>query len=571
MKACMSFDGFMARGITNELAEQLTYGRVSRIHQPFDTELIFTIRAKGKNHSLLLSANASFARIHITTKKYENPQSPPMFCMLLRKYVERSIIEKIEQFEMDRIIIFHFRNKDELGDDKQLKLYVEIMGRHSNITLVDHDGTILDSIKHVPPFQNRHRTILPGHTYKLPPAQQKENPFTMDEEQLLKKIDFNAGKMDRQLVTHIAGLSPQLAKEIVHRAHPFVNQTSLPKAFFEVIHLCENHSYTPEMISTESKEYYSMIPLTHIEKGKRETFSSLSELLDTFYYNKAERDRVRQQAQDVERFIRNEWRKNNNKIKKLNRSLQRAKRAEDYQKMGELLTAHLHTVSRGDEEVEVVDYYDEDGKTVTIPLDPEKTPAENAQQYFTKYNKAKNTTKHVIAELKKTRMEIDYFNRLIQQIESASIEDIEEIREELIDEGYIRKRTKKRRKSKKPTLEVYESTSGILFYVGKNNRQNDYLTSRFARREDIWLHTKDIPGSHVVIRSGDPDEQTLIEAAIVAAYFSKARQSSSVPVDYTQVRHVRKPRGAKPGYVIYDQQKTLFVTPDEKIVHTLRK
>ncbi|MDT8859087.1 NFACT family protein [Alkalihalobacillus sp. MEB130] len=569
----MSFDGFMTRAMTHELKTLLTSGRISKIYQPYKTELLFTIRAKGKNHQLLLSANANFARLHVTKEKYDNPSTPPMFCMLLRKHLEGSIIEEIEQLDMERVIVFHIKNKDELGDETFKLLYIEIMGRHSNITLVDKQtGVILDSIKHISPTQSSYRTVMPGQLYKLPPEQNKANPFKLDADELLKLIDFNAGKIDRQLVSQIAGLSPQLASEILFQAGSFVNRTTLPPAFLTIMDRLYKHDYQPEMVTVDGKESYSIIPLEHL-KGERKLYQTVSELLDRFYYGKAERDRVKQQAHDLERFLRNEWQKNNKKIKKLQQTLNQAERAKEYQKLGELLTANLHMVKRGDKQVEVIDYYDLEGGTTIITLDPQKSPSDNAQAYFKKYNKAKNSVAVVEEQIKKAEEEVIYFDQLIQQMESAAPRDIEEIREELMEEGYIRRRVKQQKKKKetKPQLEHYISTNGIEFFVGKNNKQNDYVTNKFARQDEIWLHTKDIPGSHVVIRSTEPDEETLLEAATVAAFYSKAKQSSSVPVDYTKIRHVKKPNGAKPGYVIYDNQTTIFVTPNEDMVRALKK
>ncbi|MFC0473114.1 NFACT family protein [Halalkalibacter kiskunsagensis] len=569
----MSFDGFMTRAMTHELKTLLTSGRISKIYQPYKTELIFTIRAKGKNHHLLLSANASFARIHITKEKYDNPSTPPMFCMLLRKHLEGSIIEEIEQLDMERVIIFHIKNKDELGDETYKKLYIEIMGRHSNISLVDKKtGLILDSIKHISPAQSSYRTVMPGQIYKLPPEQHKADPFKLDSDELLKRIDFNAGKIDKQLVGQIAGLSPQLAREITFQSGSFVNRNTLPPAFLKIMNRLQEHDYHPEMITVDGKESFSIVPLEHV-KGERKAFQSVSELLDRFYYGKAERDRVKQQAHDLERFLRNEWQKNKKKIKKLEQTLHQAERAKEYQKLGELLTANLHMVKRGDKQVEVIDYYDEEGGMTLIKLDPQKNPSDNAQAYFKKYNKAKNSVAVVEEQIEKAKEEVIYFDQLIQQMESAAPKDIEEIREELIEEGYIRRRLKQQKKKKetKPQLEQYVSTNGIEFFVGKNNKQNDYVTNKFARQDEIWLHTKDIPGSHVVIRSTEPDEETLLQAATVAAFYSKAKQSSSVPVDYTKIRHVKKPNGSKPGYVIYDNQTTMFVTPNEDLVRALRK
>ncbi|WP_096199305.1 Rqc2 family fibronectin-binding protein [Bacillus sp. FJAT-45350] len=569
----MSFDGLMTKAISEEIADTLTTGRISRIYQPFKTELIFTIRSQGKNHQLLLSANPSFARVHITKEKYDNPSTPPMFCMLLRKHLEGSIIESIQQIEMERIIMIDLKGKNEIGDVSYKRLMIEIMGRHSNIILLDREtNKILDSIKHISLAQSSQRTVLPGQDYTMPPAQEKTNPFSVDEEGFIKKIDFNKGKLDKQILEQFSGLSPVVTKEIVHRAG-MANKETLANVFFEVVTPLAKGDYQPQMIVTDSKEYFSIINLTHVS-GEVRTFDSTSELLDRYYYGKAERDRVKQQAHDLERFLKNELQKNVKKIKKLERTLDDAEKAKKFQKYGELLTANLYAINRGEESVEVIDYYDENGSTVSISLDPQKSPSDNAQNYFKKYNKAKNSVQVVQDQIQKAEEEIQYLEQLIQQMETASPGDIEEIREELIEEGYIRKRQKggnRKKKNVKPQIEQYVSSSGIEMLVGKNNKQNEYVTNRLARQDEIWLHTKDIPGSHVVIRSIEPDETTLLEAANLAAYFSKARQSSSVPVDYTKIRHVKKPNGSKPGFVIYDNQTTIYVTPDADLVLQLRK
>ncbi|MFS0787088.1 NFACT RNA binding domain-containing protein [Shouchella sp. 1P09AA] len=567
----MSYDGMMTRAITHEL-QHLIGGRISKIHQPFKTELILTIRAKGKNHALLASANAQFARLHLTEEKYDNPSEPPMFCMLLRKHLEGGFVQSITQDGFDRVVRMTVANKDELGDQTERTLVFEIMGRHSNIVLLNpHTDMILDSIKHVRFDQSSYRTVGPGQTYKTPPAQDKKDPLQANANDVLKQIDFNSGKLDKQLVSAFAGLSPLLTKEIVSRA-PFANQTSLPESFLGIMEALREHQYSFEYVKGE-KETFSYVSLQHVE-GERQLFSSASELLDSFFYGKAERDRVKQQAHDLDRLLKNEYQKNVRKQKKLEQTLTQAEEASKFQKLGELLTANMHLVQRGHTQIEVVDYYDETGGMVAIELDPQKTPSENAQWYFKKYQKAKTARLEVVEQMNRTEQELAYLESLIQQMDSASPRDVEEIREELMEEGYLKKRLQQGKKKKKqattPTLERYQSSTGIEFLVGKNNRQNEYLSNRFARQNDIWLHTKDIPGSHVVIRADEPDDTTLAEAALVAAFFSKARDSGSVPVDYTKIRHVKKPNGAKPGYVTYDNQSTLFVTPNEQKVRQLK-
>ncbi|TLS35273.1 Rqc2 family fibronectin-binding protein [Pseudalkalibacillus caeni] len=567
----MSFDGIVTRAVADELTETLLNGRVSKIYQPYKSDLVFVIRSGRKNHHLLVSANPSFSRIHVTEQSYDNPKEPPMFCMLLRKHLDGSILEKIEQVEMERIFHLTFRTRNELGDVSYRKLIIEIMGRHSNIILVNEENMILDSIKHLSPAVNRHRTVLPGQPYVAPPAQEKISPLEVDEEQFLHRIDFNSGKLDRQIVNEFSGVSPLIAKEVLSRAG-LANRASLTGSFFEVMDKVRNREYVPQMVFTENKEFFSVVELSHLE-GEKKTFDSVSELLDRFYFGKAERDRVKQQTNDLEKFLVNERKKNVKKIKKLESTLKSAEKADEFQLYGELLTANMHAVKRGDKNIEVINYYDENGATIDIPLDPQKTPSENAQDYFKKYNKAKNSLSIVNEQIENAHEEIDYLDQLIQQLESASPRDVEEIREELEEQGYIRKRSKRTKPTKntRPTLDRYVSSDGTELLVGKNNKQNEYLTNRLASKTETWLHTKDIPGSHVVIRNPEFTEQTLLEAANLAAYFSKARESGSVPVDYTLIKHVKKPSGAKPGYVTYDNQNTVYVTPDPDLVLQLKR
>lgn len=569
----MSFDGLFTRAITHELNSLLKGGRINKIHQPYKNEVIMAVRANGVNHKLLLSAHPSYARVQITNEQYDNPNEPPMFCMLLRKHLEGFIIEDIKQAGLDRMIIFEVKGRNEIGDISYKQLIVEIMGRHSNIIIVDKSrNVILDSIKHVTFAVNTHRAIMPGQEYIMPPQQEKLNPLDAIEEDVLRAIDFNSGNLDKQLVASFAGISPILAKEIVYKAG-LANRTTLPKAFIDVMSQIKNHDYAPSITYGTNKEAFYLVPLMHL-KGEVKSYESLSSLLDRYYFGKAERDRVKQQGNDLERLIINEKEKNEKKIKKLESTLDDAKKAEQFQLYGELLTANIFMAQKGMKEITVVNYYDEDGASITIPLDPRKTPSENAQKYFTKYQKAKNSVSIVMEQIELAKGETAYFEGLIQQVEAASPKDLEEIREELIEGGYIRARQKKSNKNKqnlKPVLEKYQSSDGTEIIVGKNNKQNDYLTNKVAARDDIWLHTKDIPGSHVVIRSKEPSEDCILEAAQIAAYFSKARSSSSVPVDFTKVRHVKKPSGAKPGFVIYEQQQTVYVTPDEDLILKLKQ
>ncbi|MED1112806.1 Rqc2 family fibronectin-binding protein [Bacillus paramycoides] len=568
----MAFDGLFTRAITHEIANSLQTGRISKIYQPSKYEILLHIRANGKNQKLILSSHPTYARMHLTNQNYDSPAIPPMFCMLLRKHLEGGFIEKIEQIDLERIIQITVRSRNEIGDESLKTLVIEIMGRHSNIILVDtKTNVILDSLKHVSLAVNRHRTVYAGAEYVAPPAQHKINPLHIENaDDFIRPLDFLSGNMDKQLVGAFMGISPLFAKEVVKKAG-MVNEEALSEAFFILQNPLLTHQYVPTMITANGKEFFYLFPLSHLQ-GNEKAFSSVSELLDRFFFGKAERDRVKQQAHDLERFMQNEKSKNEKKLIKLEKTLQDAGKADKYQLFGELLTANMYALKKGDKDIEVVNYYDENSGTVKITLDPLKTPSENAQRYFQKYQKAKNSVAIVEEQIEKTNEEILYFDSLLQQMEAASSKDIEEIREELAEEGYVRSRKTKNAKKKptKPILDKYLASDGTEIFVGKNNKQNDYLTTKFARRDEIWLHTKDIPGSHVVIRSLEPAEETLLEAAKIAAYFSKAKDSSSVPVDFTKIRHVKKPSGAKLGFVTYDNQQTIYVTPDADTVMKLK-
>lgn len=331
--------------------------------------------------------------------------------------------------------------------------------------------------------------------------------------------------------------------------------------------------FQPTIVYGTEKERFAAILLTHVQ-GERHTFKRMHDCVAAFYEGKAERDAVRNQVHDLTRFVQNAWKKNEKKIKKLKKDLHDTEKADRYRLFGELLTAYMYQIQPGESEIEVVNYYDEAGDTVTIPLDPRLSPSDNAQRYFKRYNKAKASRRHLTEQMTKAEEENTYFATILQQLESADLEDVADIREELVQEGYFRKqktpRSRKQAGKTKPQLTVIQSSEGVPIYVGRNNRQNEYLTNRLANSNDTWLHTKDIPGSHVVVRGADFGEITLREAAQIAAYFSKGRNSSQVPVDYTLIKHVRKPKGAKPGYVIYDNQKTLYVKPDASFIRRMK-
>lgn len=557
----MAFDGLFTKAMTTEL-QKLVTGRITKIHQPNMQEIILHIRANGENCKLLFSIHPSYARVHLTEQAIENPSEPPMFCMLLRKHIDGGFISKITQLDADRIVIFEIQSKNEIGDPIVRELHAEIMGRHSNLILIDKESNkIVDSLKHLSPAVNSYRTILPGQPYVAPPAQSKVNPFTITNEEI--ENFFAEEKTAKDIVTHFTGFSTIHAQEVLYR---IAEEKSSLVAFQQFMQQIAHGGEKPTYIEVDGKTYFSPNDLTHL-KGEKTTYPSLGTLLDRVFFARAERDRVKQQAGDLERWLQNEIDKLKLKTKKLQKDYERASKLDKFQLYGELLMANLYAFEKGVKEVRVINYYSEDGEEITIPVSERKTPVENAQSYYTKYNKAKTALIMVKEQLEKAQEEIEYLEMLSQQVQQAAPADIEEIREELAEQGYLRLRaSKKKKKTSKPEPEHFISSTGIPISVGKNNKQNDYLTFKLAKKSDIWLHTKDIPGSHVVIHSNTPDEKTLQEAAMLSAYYSKARESSSVPVDYTEIRQVKKPNGSKPGFVIYFEQKTIYVTPSAELI-----
>lgn len=570
----MAFDGFVTRAVVHELKENIVGGRITKIHQPHHTDLVFQIRTPKGNVRLLMSANPTYPRVHLTTEEFVNPTEAPMFCMLLRKYCEGGTIEEISQVDMERIIHIHVRRRDELGDTSYKRIVVEIMGRHSNIILMDPlTHTIIDSAQHVTHAVSQYRQVLPGRPYVAPPQQGKQNPLAVDQDRFISALDWNAGKWDRQLVNAFTGLSPLLAQEIVHRAG-LLTREALWHSFSQLMEQMAAHRYQPVIVHTREKSYFSCTALTHVPDTQQTlSYPGISECLQAFYAEKSRRDVVKQRVTDLIRIVSTEKQKNEKKIEKLHLTLTEAQEAETFRLYGELITAHLHQMKKGDTQLIAVNWYDENGSTVTIPLDPLKSPTENMQAYYKKYNKAKNSVEFVQEQIRQAEEEIRYLDGLLVQLELATLEQAEEIREEMVEQGYLRDRSRRQGKKKKnggPEPEVFYSSEGIPILVGKNNKQNDYLTNKLAASTDTWLHTKDIPGSHVVIRSRQYGDQTLLEAANLAVYFSKAKNSSLVPVDYTLVKHVKKPSGSKPGFCIYEQQKTLYITPDEALIERIK-
>ncbi|HAR6314193.1 TPA: fibronectin-binding domain-containing protein [Staphylococcus pseudintermedius] len=563
----MAFDGMFTRKMVEDL-QFLVSGRIHKINQPENDTIIMVIRQQRQNHQLLLSIHPNFARIHLTTKKYDNPFEPPMFARVFRKHLEGGRILAIRQIGNDRRIEMDVESKDEIGDTIHRTVILEIMGKHSNLILVNEERKILEGFKHLTPNTNQFRTVMPGFQYEVPPTQHKQNPYAYTGAQVLQHIDFNAGKIDRQLLQTFEGFSPLITKEITSRRHFMTTQT-LPEAFDEV--MAETKA-TPQPVfhknhETGKEDFYFM--KLHQFYDDCVTYDSLHELLDRFYDARGERERVKQRANDLVKLVQQLLQKYQNKLSKLIDEQAGTEEKENQQLYGELITANIYQLKPGDRQLETVNYYT--GENVTIPLNPQKSPAENAQYYYKQYNRMKIRERELTHQITLTEENIAYFENIEQQLSHIQVHEIDDIREELAEQGFIKqKKQQKKKKLQKIQLQSYVSTDGDTILVGKNNKQNDYLTNKRAQKSHLWFHTKDIPGSHVVILNDVPSDKTIEEAAMIAAYFSKAGQSGQIPVDYTTIRNVHKPSGSKPGFVTYDNQKTLYATPDYDMIRRLK-
>ncbi len=582
----MAFDGIVIHAMTHELAKTLSGGRVDKIYQPLAKELILRIRTRGANHQLFLSADPTHPRLHLTDTKFINPETPTMFCMLLRKYLENSYIRSVSQWNLERVIKLEFETTNDIGDPVRYWLVIEIMGRHSNIIFVDPKRkVILDCIHHVNYQFNSYRELLPGREYTTPPAQSKANLLTIDEQEIQSLINDWTNQADdtqsvsgnRFFLANFQGISPQASEALWKKSGQ--NPAQILEVCLKLKQQLLHQQYTPCIIKDQNGVYrdFSAIDLadSSTNNGAIEYYETINQCTEIYYSRKTHQVFVQREIQDLLQKLQSAYKRAVNKIAKLQDTLKDADEAEQYKLMGELLTANLYMMTKGAKEIEVVNYYDPEQATLSIPLDPKLTPNQNAQNYYKKYNKQKNSIPIMNEQILLAKQEQQYLESILQQLETAELRDIAEIRQELIEEGYIidKQANKQKRQKNKLISEPmkYRSSTGIEIWVGRNNKQNDQLTTQSAGKNETWLHTKDIPGSHVVIRSQQYDQQTLQEAATLAAYYSKARESSQVPVDYTLIRNVKKPSGSKPGYVIYEQQRTLYVTPDEGTVNALAK
>ncbi|MFS8999681.1 NFACT family protein [Streptococcus infantis] len=549
----MSFDGFFLHHMVEELRTELLNGRIQKINQPFDQELVLQIRSNRKSHRLLLSAHPVFGRIQLTESTFENPAQPSTFIMVLRKYLQGAVIESIEQIENDRIVEITVSNKNEIGDHIQATLIIEIMGKHSNILLVDKSShKILEVIKHIGFSQNSYRTLLPGATYIAPPGTEALNPFTIKDEKL-----FEILQTQELTAKNLQSLFQGIGRDTANELEKLLTNDKLSnfRSFFK--------QETKPCLTDKS---FSCVPFS---SKTTENFDSLSQLLDVYYKDKAERDRVKQQASELIRRVENELQKNRQKLKKQEKELLATENAEEFRQKGELLTTFLNQVPNDQDQVILDNYYT--NQPITIALDKALTPNQNAQRYFKRYQKLKEAVKYLTELIEETKATILYLESVETVLNQAGLDEIAEIREELIQTGFIRRRQREKIQKRQKPEQYLASDGKTIIYVGRNNLQNEELTFKMARKEELWFHAKDIPGSHVVITANlNPTDEVKTDAAELAAYFSKGRLSNLVQVDMIEVKKLNKPTGGKPGFVTYTGQKTLRVTPDPEKIQSMK-
>jgi len=589
----MPLDGIVISALVNELNETLEFGKIDKVHQPEDDEIVIVVRKFRNQHRVLLSVNNNYQQVCITDKKRENPTKPPMFCMLLRKYLLGGKILEVKQHEFDRIIIFRIESRDDLGKTTINNLVVELTGKHSNIMLVNTETNIIvDCIKRVPEHVSHVRQVLPNIPYSEQPMV-KSNLFDIDFPEFMEEI--NKENKDQQifkfLYTKYQGISPTIAREVLVRANLFEDiyfseldhdqMYTLWQTIDWLRKLVTHHKFQPNIIYDGKNQSvdFSSILLKRFSGDAYKTVvkTSMSHAIESFYYQKSRENKYRQKSMNLRKVLSTRLNRLYKKMQKLKEDLYYAENSEIYKIKGELLIANLHTLSKGMSETKVINYYEPDAPEISIHLDLRLSPSENAQRYFKKYNKLKKALSEVKHQMIEAKHEIDYLENVMTAIDTTiEAQNLDAIRDELVEQGYLKKRPKKSGKkvSKRILPLEYKSTQGFRILVGRNNVENDYLTLKYASNSDTWLHTKIIPGSHVVVRAEGKEIplETLEEAAKIAVWHSKARESENVPVDFTQIKNVKKPHGAKPGMVIYSTNQTLYVTAlEEEIVKLLNK
>ena len=584
----MALDGAFLKHIGREIEENALGSKVDKVYQPNRDELVLFLRARSGNRKLLLSARANSARINFTEQIPENPKEPPMLCMLLRKRLGGARLVAVRQPQLERLLCFDFAAVNDLGDEITLTLVMEVMGRYSNVILVDETGKIIDALRRVDASMSSERLVLPGVPYRLPPPQDKLCLLTAGSAEIVERVCSQPGgtSLAKALLASIQGLSPVVCRELQHlaahgadvRVAEITPEQKERLAFFlgRLAETVKNADGSPYMAVGPDKKPvdFSFLPME--QYGTAAVVSrknSFSELLDDFYGERDRIERMHVRSQGLLHILTTASERLSRRINAQRADLERCAKKDELRVCGDLLSANLYCLEKGAESVELQNFYEEGQPTVTIKMNPALTPSQNAQKYYKEYRKAKTAEDILAVQIREAGQELAYLDTVFDELSRATCErDLSEIRAELAEQGYIRARKDAKKQTRPHGFMEFCSTDGFRILVGRNNRENDELTLRQAKKNDLWFHTKNIPGSHVVLmlegRKATP--QAVGEAAMLAACFSRGRDSSDVAVDYTEVRHVSKPQGAKPGMVIYVGNKTLFAPPDRSAAEHLR-
>ena len=573
----MPLDALCLTAVAGEVRAAVQGGKIDKIYQPTRDEVVLYIRGPAGNVRLLLSANPGHPRAHLTERNRENPEQPPMFCMLLRKHLQGARVLELNQPPLERILDFRLETLDELGDRVERRLVLEAMGRSANLLLLDGEGRIVDCTRRVDGDLTRgQRQLLPGLFYRQPPAVDKLNPFTLSPEELRLVLANPLGKAwDKLLLDSFTGLSPLVARELAFRAGD--DSEKLAAELEKLGEAVEENHFTAYLLVREGKPVdFTFLPvLQYGPETESIPQESFSRMLDDYFSDRESAERVRQRGQDLVKSVTSARDRTARKLGNQARELEATKNRERLRELGDILTSNLHLMEKGMSTFRTMDFYDPEGGEVDIPLDPLLTPQQNAAKYYKEYNKAKTAEEMLTIQIEKGERELEYLNSVLENIALAEGEkDLQEIRQELTETGYLRRPKTAAKRAKKVSGKPMEfrSSSGLRISVGKNNSQNDLLTTKLAYKSDIWLHTQKIHGSHVILwlEGGEADARSLTEAAQLAAYFSQARDGSKVPVDYTPVKYVKKPAGARPGMVVYTTYQTAVVEPDAELAKKLR-
>ena len=585
----MPLDALCLSGVVHELQNALSGAKIDKIYQPGRDEVVLALRAPAGNVKLLLSANPSHPRAHLTQISRENPDKPPMFCMLLRKHLSGARLLELLQPPMERVVDLRLEALDELGDRVERRLVLEAMGRHSNLILLDGEGRIMDCLRRVDSDMSARRQVLPGLFYRLPPAQEKLDPSSLDRAALESALAAapEESQADKWLLDTFGGLSPLICRELAFRAGGATDarlhqmgeggRSRLLDELEGLLRSVQENSFTPVMLEKEGHPSdFTFQPISQYGPAVScVPFPSFSALLDRFYEQRENQERVRQRGQDLIRSVTNARDRAARKIGLQEQELAATRDRERLRQFGDIVTSNLHAMEKGMSRLTAADFYDPECPQIHIPLDPLLTPQQNAAKYYKEYNKAKTAESILTLQLEKGRRDLDYLNSVLEAIALAEGErDLQEIRQELTDTGYLRRPSKARDRGKRVASKPMEfrSSSGLRISVGKNNTQNDLLTTKQAFKSDLWFHTQKIHGSHVILwtEGGQPDLTSIQEAAQLAAWFSQGRASGKVAVDYTPVKYVKKPGGARPGMVVYTTYETAYVAPDGELARRLR-